>query len=189
MRRIVAVVACGGLLGGLAAGLLGGLVPAAVAGASPTGGAEKVWVTPSPTGTSVKHPGKVMLTGAFADYGKSVSANASGKPSKNGTYKLLTLEKGTILVNGSELNAAFKNLQPQTFSQTTCSGDAHISAPVTLVKGTKAYVGISGTFTITATFAFITAKTKSGSCTMKTTSPGLATYSSVTGSGTVSFSS
>lgn len=182
MRRF-AVMAAG------AAVVVGGMVPAVAAGAAPQSGPEKVWVTPSPTGTSDKRPGKVVFTGSFADYGRSVDTNASGKPTKHGTYVLLTLKQGSILVDISQFNAAFKSFQPQTLSQTTCSGSGHVSAPVTVVKGTKAYVGIGGTFTVTATFAFIGAKTRGGACTMKTTSPSLATFSSITGSGTVSFAS
>jgi hypothetical protein len=177
MRRFVVVMAVAGIV----------LGAPAVAGASPTGGTEKVWVTPSPTGTTAKRPGKVLFTGSFADYGRSVSANASGKPTKHGTYVLLTLKQGSILVDIAQFNAAFEKAQPQTFNQSSCSAWAHVSAPVTVARGTKAYVGASGTFTMTATVAFVGPKAKSGACTTKTTTPALATYSSITGSGTISF--
>jgi hypothetical protein len=190
MRKFAVMVAgAAGLVGLVSAGMLGGLVPATAGAAAPKSGPEKVWVTPSPTGTtSAKHPGKAMFTGSFADYGRSVSSNANGKPTKKGTYALLTMKKGTILVNLTQFNAAFKTAQPQTYNKTTCSADIHVAAPVTIVKGTKAYAGIGGTFNMTASFAFI-GPLKNGTCTTKTSTPALSTYISVTGSGTVTFSS
>jgi hypothetical protein len=174
--------------------VLGAAAPMSVAAAAtttttaPTGGAIKVWVTPSGTNTSTKNPGKILITGAFADYGTVISTNAAKKPTAKGAYKLLRLKNGTFLVNGTQLNKALTTGQPSTLSASNCSGIFGATAPVTLSDGTGAYVGISGTVTITATFAFIGAKTKSGGCTMKTSSKPLATYSSISGSGTVSFS-
>jgi hypothetical protein len=189
MKRIAVMVAgTAGLLGLASAGVFGGLAPATAGAAAPKSGPEKVWVTPSSTGTTVKRPGKVMFTGSFADYGRSVNTKANGTPTKRGGYVLLTLKKGTILVNISQFNAAFKTAQPQTYNKTSCSADVHISAPVTVVKGTKAYVGISGTFSMTASVAFI-GPLKNGTCTTKTTTPALSTYSAIMGSGTVTFSS
>lgn len=176
------------LVGLVSAGVLSGLVPATAGAAAPKSGPEKVWVTPSAAGTTAKRPGKIMFTGSFADYGRSVNTNANGKPTKKGGYVLLTLKQGTIMVNISQFNAAFKTVQPQTYNKTSCSADLHISAPVTVVKGTKAYAGIGGTFTMTANFAFI-GPLKNGTCTTKTTTPALSTYSSITGSGTVTFPS
>lgn len=181
------VAGAAGLMGLVSAAVLGVVAPA-TAGAAPKSGPEKVWVTTSPTGTTAKRPGKVMLTGSFADYGRSVTTKANGKPTKNGGYVLLTLKKGTIVVDISAFNAASKNAKPQTFNQTSCSADIHVSAPVTFVKGTKAYVGIGGTITLTATFAFI-GPLKNGKCTTKTTTPALSTYSSINGTGTVTFPS
>jgi hypothetical protein len=90
-----------------------------MAASTPAGGAVHVWGTPVPNGG-----GPVVLTGAIADSGKSTNANSSGKPAKKGqgTYKLLILKKGTILLNttqlGKELNN--NNAQPTTFTTTTC---------------------------------------------------------------------
>ena len=181
MRRMLAA--------SVVAGMFGMLTWTTVAGAAPPSGPEKVWVTPSAAGTTAKLPGKVMFTGSFADYGKVVTVNASGKPAKNGGYVLLTLKKGSILVNVSGINKAFSSAQPQTNNTTSCSADVQFTAPVTVVKGTKTYVGITGTFTMTAKAAFIGSKTKSGACTEKTTSPAVASYESFTGMGTVSFGS
>lgn len=177
MRRILAVAVVVGVLGGL---------PTTVASATPKAGPEKIWLTPSSGGTTTKHPGTAMLTGSFSDYGKSVSGNSKGKPTKNGTYALLILKKGTILLDTSQLDAAFRSTAPQTFNMTSCSLSQHLSAPVTIVKGTKAYVGISGTLNLTVTAAFIR-PTKKGSCT--TTASPIAAWAAFTGSGTVGFGS
>lgn len=171
-----AAVVCGGVLGGLATTTAGASVPKS--------GPVKVWVKPSPTGTSA-HPGKVFFTGAIADYGTAVNTNATGKKTKKGSYKLLTLKQGTILVNGTQLNQALTSSEPTTASKTTCYYVFTASAPIPIVKGTGAYVGISGSVNMVVTFAAIAPKTKSGSCTMKTSTKPLASFTSVTGSGTV----
>lgn len=178
----------GGAAAALAVVAAASLGPVAVAGAAPTGGAIKVWVTPSPTGTSVKHPGKILLTGAIGDYGTTISVNAAGKPAKHGTYVLLKLKKGTILVDVTTLNSALDSAKPTTVSSTNCSATLHATSSVSLVKGTGTYAGISGTIAMTLSLGAIARKTKSGACTFKTTSPVLATYTSFIGTGTVSFS-
>ena len=178
MRRMLAAA--------MVAGVLGLLASATAAGAAPKAGPEKVWVTPSAAGTTVKLPGKVLFTGSFSDYGKSITANAKGKPTNKGSYALLILKKGTILVNVSQLGSMLKTSQPQTVNTTSCSANAHVAAPVTLVKGTKTYVGIGGTFTLTVMFAFI-GPMKNGKCTQ--TSNPAATWAAFTGSGTVTFGS
>lgn len=173
-----------------AAVVAGGLVPGSLAAAAPTptGGAVKVWVKPSPTTTSVKHPGTVLFTGAIGDYGTSVSSNAAGKPTKNGAYKLLKLKQGTILVNGTTLNTALKSaFTKATLNSTNCSLSASASAPVPVVKGTGAYAGVSGSVTITASFGAVTRRNKSGSCTLASATKPLATATTIVGSGTVSF--
>ena len=65
---------------------------------APAGGTIQVWGTPANNGG-----GGVVITGAIADSGKSANANSSGKPTKKGTYKLLTLKKGSILLNTTQL--------------------------------------------------------------------------------------
>ena len=184
MRRgicatVMAAVVCGGLLGG-----------AATAASAAASGTVKVFVTPNNT-TTPKHPGKVMLTGAIGDYGTVISATAAGKPTatkkKKTPYRLLRLKKGTILVNistfQSKLTGAFSS--PSGFNSTTCSQSIDVSGAVSVVSGTGAYAGITGSLVMTGQFAGITRRTKSGACTTKTTTPAAATYSSIIGSGTV----
>ena len=165
----------------------------AAAASTQKGGAFKVFVTPSNNTTTTKHPGKVMFTGAVGDYGLSVNANATGKPQKKkSVYKLLKLKHGTILVNTSAINsaitAAFQKASQTTANSANCSLSVSASAVVPLLKGTGSYAGISGSATFAITFGAIAKKTKSGKCTMKTTTPALVTYSSFIGTGTVSYS-
>src|ERR1039457_2726694 len=100
LRVVKAALALPVLLGGL---FLGG---ASALGASPSGGAVQVWVTPSNNGNG---GGKVLITGVVGDYGTSQKSNSSGQPSKNGTYRKLLLKKGTILVNSTQFNAGLNN--------------------------------------------------------------------------------
>lgn len=181
--RFIAVVGAAAIVGGLVPGSL------AAAASTPTGGAIKVWVRPSPTTTSVKHPGKVMFTGAIGDYGSSVNVNATGKPTKKAGYDLLKLKKGTITVNTMGFNkAAASAFTKPTLNPTNCSVSVSASGPVQIVKGTGAYVGISGSVTVTAQFGAVVPKNKKGTCTLKTATQPLVMYTSFIGSGTVSFS-
>lgn len=168
----------------VACGMLGS-VGATTAGASASG-TVKVFVTPNQI-TSAKHPGKVLLTGAIGDYGTVVSVNAAGKPTRKATYRLLKLHDGTIVVNIATfqhtLDEAFTG--PTTLNKTTCSLAASASGAITIVRGTGSYAGITGSFTMTADVAGIAPRTKSGSCTLKTTSEPLATFTMITGTGSV----
>jgi len=165
-----AAVLCGGLLFGGAAAFA----------QTPSGGAIQVWATATPNGG-----GSVLLTGAIADSGKSANVNSSGKPTKNGSYTLLELKKGTILLNSTQLDTAMNNANPTSFNTTTCSGSLAGTEPVPIVSGTKAYAGISGTVNVTLTIALILPLTN-GKCDMSTNANPVAQYGSVTGSGTVS---
>jgi hypothetical protein len=181
-RFIVTIIGTTAIFGGL-------LSAAAAAGATTaSSGPIKVWVTPSPTGTGVKHPGKVLLTGAIGDYGKSYKANASGKPDKKGTYEELKLRKGTILVDVGPLNKAFNAaFSAPLFNPKNCSISADATAAITIVRGTRAYAGVTGNVTMAAKFGGVLPKThgKRSKCTTKTSTPPLTTYSSIIGSGTV----
>jgi hypothetical protein len=182
--RVIAGVALCGLVG------LGLTIGGTVAAAAPTGGAIKVWVKPTPTGTTnVKHPGGVMITGAIGDYGTSVSENAAGKKVNKGPFKLLRLHKGNILVNATALNTATQNAFMHAAPNTTnCSIMLTASGVVTIVKGTGAYVGVTGSATFTVSYGAVLPKKKNGACTLKTSTKALATFSSFSGTGTVSFS-
>ena len=153
-------------------------------GQTPTGGTIQVWGTAGNNGG-----GSVVFTGAVGDSGKTVPANSSGKPTKNGTYKLLTLKKGTILINTTQLGKDLNNnnAPPTTSNSTTCSGSFVVTDPVPIVSGTKAYAGISGSANITVTFAFVL-PLQNGKCNINTNANPIAQYGSVAGTGSVSFS-
>jgi hypothetical protein len=176
-------------LGAAAAMCMSLLIPAAVAlGASaPAGGKINVFVTPTVNGPT----GKIVVTGAIGDYGKTLNVNKNGKTDNNGSYVKITLQQGSFLVNATKLDAKLNHLKA-TVNKATCSVAASGSGPVSLSDGTGLYTGISGNLQITVTFAFIGPRLSSGphkgQCNGSNNAPALAQYQSITGSGTVSFS-
>jgi hypothetical protein len=167
MTRVLKVaIACFVLMGGLTLASA-----AASAQSSSSGGSIQVWLTPSLTGNG----GKILITGAIADYGVT-------KGKKSGQA---VLKKGTIKVNLKQFNAATNAVNP-TINPSNCSTSFTASAPVPIVSGTGAYAGITGSFTLTAQYAFILPKTKSGSCNTSNNANPISQYGSVSGSGTVS---
>ena len=165
-RVLKAAIACFVLMGGLTLASA-----AASAQSSSSGGSIQVWLTPSLSGNG----GKILITGAIADYGVT-------KGKKSGQA---VLKKGTIKVNLKQFNAATNAVNP-TINPSNCSTSFTASAPVPIVSGTGAYAGITGSFTLTAQYAFILPKTKSGSCNTSNNANPISQYGSVSGSGTVS---
>ena len=172
----------------LGVALLGSLLfggPSAV-GAAPVGGAVQVYVTPNNTGG-----GPIVITGAIGDFGKSQSINKNGTANPNGNFVKITLKKGTFEVDATILNAAANKMQP-TVNPMTCSGSLSATDPVTLFNGTGLYKGISGTVKITEKFAIVlptfASGAKKGQCNESNSAQPIAQYSSITGSGTVTFS-
>ena len=165
-RVLKAAIACFVLMGGLTLASA-----AASAQSSSSGGSIQVWLTPSLTGNG----GKILITGAIADYGVT-------KGKKSGQA---VLKKGTIKVNLKQFNAATNAVNP-TINPSNCSTSFTASAPVPIVSGTGAYAGITGSFTLTAQYAFILPKTKSGSCNTSNNANPISQYGSVSGSGTMS---
>lgn len=145
---------------------------------SPAGGQVRVFVTP---GNGAR--GKIMLTGAIGDWGKTLQINNSGKPDSNGNFVKLMLHKGTFLVNITALNKKINKAQPK-FNQSTCSAATVASNPVAVSNGTRLYTGIKGKIRITVQFAFV-GRTVNGKCSMK--GKPAAQYQAITGSGRVSF--
>ena len=161
---------------------------AAFGASTPANGAINVWAVPSGSGDG----GTVLLTGVIGDYGKTINANASGKPQKKGGYVDLLLKKGTILINIQAFNKATNNAQPTDFNTTSCSASIVASGPAPIVSGTKAYTGITGSVTLTATFAFVgpfyTSGSKKGQCNTSNNAPNPpGFFATITGTGTVSF--
>jgi hypothetical protein len=177
MKAVLGAVMLGGVLFGANA--------AFGASAPMMGGAIQVWVNPSLTGNG---GGKVMFTGAIADYGTSQNANAAGKADVKGAYKKLLLKHGTVLVNTTKFDTANKNANPTMYNKSDCSAVIDVSAPAAIVSGTAAYAGITGSVNLTGKFAFILPKTKKGTCNESNNAIPLDQYGVITGSGTVKMS-
>lgn len=139
--------------------------------------------------------GNVVLTGAIADSGASVSIDSNGTvdPSNN-TEVNLALVHGSFRINiqalNKKINKAFNSFQPNS---STCSGYITASGPVTVVSGsgTGAYTNISGSFNLNFVYALIGPKITSGKhkgqCDQSNNAPTLGSAQIVTGSGRVSF--
>jgi hypothetical protein len=179
------------VIGALAmAGTVVALGAAGAAAASPsttpTAGTVHVWVT---EGKGAVDP--IILTGAIGDHGTATSEDKDGKVDANGVYVKIKLQYGTFMVNAVKFNQLLNKLQP-TIDTTSCSAWGTGSGPVTLYDGTGSYVGISGTITMTTSFAAVfplfTTGSKKGQCNTSNNAQPVASYNgNLTGSGAVSF--
>jgi hypothetical protein len=184
--RVAKTAVSAAVLGSL---LLGGASAfAATTPSTPAGGQVKVFATPNSNGG-----GTIVITGAIGDYGHTLTINKNGTPDpNNGNYVRITLQKGTFEVDSTTLNAKANKAQP-TLNKATCSAALSVTGPVTLFSGTGLYVGITGTVSITETYAFIlpqyTSGINKGQCNTSSNSlQPISQYASITGTGTVSFS-
>jgi hypothetical protein len=157
-----------------------GVIGAASAAGTPAGG--KIFIHASgnegPAGT-------IVIVGAIADHGKTLSVNKDGKVDNNGNFVRITLQKGSFMVDSTKLNAAGERAKPKIEDQATCSFHFSATAPVRLFNGTGLYQGIKGTVMITIDFGAIARLPNTGKCTQN--APTVAEWGSVTGPGTVSF--
>ena len=179
MARFIKAVA--GLLV-LAGGLsLGG---ATANWATPVSGAVQLWGNLGGGGSGFK----AVFTGAIGDSGLSVRATAQGKPSKkqNPGYRLFALKKGTIFFNTKRSTQpraiTMRHRRPRTARPARLPSSLLI--PATIISGTKAYAGITGSFNVTISFAAVLPM-KNGKCNMNANPT--ATIGSVTANGTVSY--
>jgi hypothetical protein len=177
--RVSKVLAAAGLVSGLAVGVSG----AANAATTTKGGLVHVWSS----GSGIRTP--ILITGAIADYGTGISQDKNGKPDANGLYEKAVLKKGSFIIDSTGLGAAMEKAQP-TFNNTNCSASLSGTGSTSIVpgSGTGGYVGIKGTVVITLTLAFIEPKLANGKCNSSENAPSVSSYSTVTGSGTLSFS-
>ena len=167
------VVVAGGAAAGLLAIVATGL-PASAQAAS--GGVVHVYES----GSAVTGLGQDVFTGAFADYGVDHTGVAD-----NGEINKIVLSKGSFEVNVAKLS---NSLRPTSNNQKTCTLVLKGTAPATVLNGTGAYAGISGTVTVTEHVALIFPKLSSGKCDESQTAKPLAGPYWVSGKGTVSFS-
>ena len=168
---ICAVLVVGGLVNGVAA---------ASRTATPAGGTIRIFVVPGKS----QGKGTIVVTGAIGDYGRTTQIN------KKGIGEML-LQKGTIAVNLAAISKKLNNSKPLLLDRTTCTFVVAATAPITLMSGTGAYKGITGTVMLTETFAaygpFFKAGADEGKCDTSNNATPTAQYGSVQGVGTVKF--
>jgi hypothetical protein len=156
---------------------------AAVSGAfaaAGTGGSVRMFGTPKGAG------GAFMFTGAIGDYGSTQRETATGSPSANGDFVKFTLKHGTFVADATGFFKAL-NTARFSFNKATCSFSSGASGPATLSAGTGEYAGISGTLTVSGTFAEVGPRLKNGKCNESQNAKPLAQFNEITGTGHVSF--
>ncbi len=151
-------------------------------GASTSSGTVSVWSVQKFDGATAP----ILFTGAVGDYGTATSQDKNGKVDANGSYVKMALKKGTFLVNAVSLTNVLNAANP-TFNQASCSGSFTGTGPVTLYGGTGAYAGITGTIQASVTFAFVDPRKANGKCNASENVKPAASYSTITGSGTVTY--
>jgi hypothetical protein len=162
-------------------------VSAAVASSASSGGAIQVWAVPGQGAAS-----SIVITGAIGDYGTATSTTKSGFINNNGNFVNIILQKGTLKIDSSALNAKTNNAQPN-FNAKTCAFWFTASNPVTIIGGSGAYKGAHGTVRITISFAgvgqLVDTGKKKGQCDQSQSTPPVAQFATITGTGTVGYSS
>jgi hypothetical protein len=120
--------------------------------------------------------GTVILTGAITDNG----TDHQGDPVDG--INRLEFSNGSFSIDVAKVGSMLQSLP---LNPTTCSSDGTVTAPVPIVdgSGTGAYQGISGTFNITASVAFILPRLHGKCDTTATQYPGVLIAN---GSGTIS---
>jgi hypothetical protein len=170
---LAALATAGVLIGPAAAAPAGGQI--AFSGSADNGGSQKM-----------------VFVGAIGDYGTAISVDKNGKVDSNGNFVKMKLKKGTFQLDVTDLNKTLQNPKPQIASDVTCSATFTGTAPVTFLKGTGLYKGISGTANVTLTFSGVGSRYKSGpkkgQCNHAEDASPRASFGFVTGQGTVTFS-
>jgi hypothetical protein len=144
----------------------------------PKGGPIELILQPSQEG-----PGKIIVTGAIGDYGRSSPTEPKGSKRY---YGVETLTKGTFQIDLTAITRKFFATTPAV-DPATCSAEVSETAPAAISHGTGSYKGVHGSVTLTDTFAFISPRytdgEKKGQCNGSAT---VANLSLVYGTGHVS---
>ena len=166
---------------------LAGLVVGVAGAAPPAGGTIDLYVTPN-TGAVYK----ILVIGAIGDHGTATTIDKDGKVDSNGNYVRIKLSKGSFEVNSVALNKKVNSAPPTVESKATCTYAFGGSGPVTPFNGSGLYTGISGTLHVTETFAgqgpLYKTGAKKGQCDTSNNAQPVATWTAITGKGTIKFS-
>jgi hypothetical protein len=156
------------------------LVAAGAVAAAPQGGKIEIFVTPGKS----QGEGTVIVVGAIGGSGRSLKSSKTG-------IGTVVLQTGTFQVNLAAIGKKINSASPTILSKATCSYAFGATAPVTIMNGTGAYKGISGTVSLTENFAgygpFYKSGKHKGQCNTSNNATPLAQWGSVTGVGTVKF--
>jgi hypothetical protein len=144
-----------------------------------------VWVMPS---DSVQTPSRVLVTGSFVDFGESLRVNARGRSDSSGSYTLLMLQRGSILVAGPALSPSALISGPRR-RLGTCSVSTTSNERMPVLGGTKAYAGTRGTIMVSVSSVLILPLEAGGKCVTGNRASPLASWSTITGTGTVTIPS
>jgi hypothetical protein len=144
-----------------------------------------VWVVPS---DSLQTPSRVLVTGSFTDFGDSLRANARGQSDSRGSYTLLVLQQGSIVVAGPALSPSAVTSGPRR-RLGTCSVSTTSNERMPVLRGTQAYTGIRGTIMVSVSSVLILPLETGGKCMTGSRAIPLASWSTITGTGTVTIPS
>ena len=149
------------------------------AGTTPKGGPIRIYVVPG----NGQGNGTIVVVGAIGDYGKTTK--------QVGDFGKALLHKGTFKVNLKAITQKMNSGKPTLENLATCTFVFSGTAPAAISNGTGAYKGISGTITLTETFAgygpFYATGAHKGKCNTSNNATPTASWGSVTGVGTVKY--
>lgn len=163
------------------AGVLAAAGAALASSRQPGGGAIRVW---SPQSSNLR--GTIVVTGAIADRGTTLTINQKGKPDPSGDYVTVKLRHGSFEINATALNDKLNHQQP-TIEKATCSLYLSGTGPVRVMNGAGAYKGIGGTLTITGMHGEVARQLPGGRCDDAPNAAPEASYTALFGGGKVNF--
>jgi hypothetical protein len=179
LRTATAVAVAGTMLATGSLALAAGGSKQTSTGTPEHGGLIKFFVT-----TETQTKAKILITGTVGDFGTVITTDKNGKVDANGVYQHAHLKHGTLVINSSGLSKALDKARPDV-NPDTCSVDVSATGPSKIVSGTGLYAGATGSVNITATFAGVAPKEKSGKCNLSNSAPLFGIYQSIVGSGSI----
>lgn len=159
-------------LAALAVLSLGSVALAAPGTTHPPGGTIDVYVVN--TSLSSSTPNTILITGAFSDHG-------------TGQKGVWHLKKGTITVDTSKIKAIMNSPTFGSFNLASCSFWGTAKAPISILSGTGAYAGITGTLAAEETEAGQGSLLADGKCNQSNNAPSVAQVLLATVTGKVAF--